>query len=428
MSLYNIAYVATGLFESIMIFSIFDTFFERKYSSYQWLYLISIFVLTGMINISNILSNNGIMNAVGMSLSFFTMSFLYNGNIPVKAVMSVLSFSLIGIIEILVLFLITVVFGLSVNDALSIQSYVLLGIIVSKMFTFMLVNILRIKFRQNSFVFKTSYWVLFILIFSTSIIAVFLIFRLSFNVQARYLYNLSVICSIGLLFTTLFALYLYEHLANQSETIRKQQQYQQYLNTQIKHVDDILIGQKQLRKFKHDFINYEIGLKAYLDNDDCDGAKEYLNNLSKGITSVENMIETGNIAFDAIINTKKAIAESKGIDFSVQIQLPAQLNIAPEDICIIFGNAMDNAIEACEKIPTKHRKIELTTIYRDGQLFCKVFNSSNSADNNMKTTKKDKENHGLGLDNIRATLGKYGSEPEISFVNDGFVLKFVVFV
>ena len=112
----------------------------------------------------------------------------------------------------------------------------------------------------------------------------------------------------------------------------------------------------------------------------------------------------------------------------MQIQLPAQLNIAPEDICIIFGNAMDNAIEACEKIPTKHRKIELTTIYRDGQLFCKVFNSSNSADNNMQTTKNDKENHGLGLDNIRATLGKYGSEPEISFVNDGFVLKFVVFV
>ena len=61
------------------------------------------------------------------------------------------------------------------------------------------------------------------------------------------MYNLSVLCSFGLLFSTFFVLYLYEHLAEQSEIIHNQQKYEQHLKEQVKHLDEILVAQKQLK-------------------------------------------------------------------------------------------------------------------------------------------------------------------------------------
>ena len=182
--------------------------------------------------------------------------------------------------------------------------------------------------------------------FTTSTIAIFLIFKLSFNVNKTYLHNLAILCSFGLLFSTFSALYLYEHLAEQAETIRNQEQYEQHLKTQLKHLDEILITQKQIKKFKHDYKNFLIGLQAYFDNNDITGASNYMKKLGEKKIGNSSVIETGNIALDAILSTKIAIAESKKITVNTKIQIPEDMPIDPTDICVIFGNALDNAIEA----------------------------------------------------------------------------------
>lgn len=64
----------------------------------------------------------------------------------------------------------------------------------------------------------------------------------------------------------------------------------------------------------------------------------------------DKVVDTGNPALDAIISAKQAVVAQKGIAFHYQLQIPKQLPIAPEDICVIFGNALDNAIEACEHV------------------------------------------------------------------------------
>ena len=62
------------------------------------------------------------------------------------------------------------------------------------------------------------------------------------------MYNAAILSSLGLLFSTFFALYLYEHLGRQAETIRNQQQYEQNLKMQLKNLDEILITQRQIKK------------------------------------------------------------------------------------------------------------------------------------------------------------------------------------
>lgn len=274
-----------------------------------------------------------------------------------------------------------------------------------------------------------SYWILFLLMFVSSTITIFLIFKLSYDIGGTYMYNVSIICSFGLMLSTFFALYLYEHLTRQAEIIQNQKQYEYHLKEQIKHLDEIVVTQNQIKKFKHDFLNYEIGLKSYLENKDCDGAISYLNSLSDNFGNSENIIETGNAALDAILSAKKAIAESKGISFTTQIQIPQKVDIEPIDMCIIFGNAIDNAIEACEKIKDKSKKIDLTLICQDKRVFCKITNTIAERPNNIfKTSKSDTQNHGFGLDNIKTSLAKYNSEPTITQTNDEFIIKFIIFI
>ena len=105
------------------------------------------------------------------------------------------------------------------------------------------------------------------------------------------------------------------------------------------------------------------------------------------------------------------------------------MNVDPIDICIIFGNALDNSIEACERINCKDRKISLTVICQDETVFCRIINTATKPKKlSLKTSKTDKKNHGFGLENIKTALAKYNSEPTILHTENEFTLKFVIFL
>lgn len=296
------------------------------------------------------------------------------------------------------------------------------------MLTLFVVNVVYVKLKKRNLYVGTSYWMLFLMMFATSIIAVFLIFKLSFDVEKIYMHNLSILCSFGLLFSTFFALYLYEHLGKQAETIRIQEQYERHLKMQLKHLDDILITQKQVKKFKHDFSNFQIGLQAYLDSGDLMGAGKYLKDLRVKMENSDNIIETGNTALDAILSTKIAIAESKNITVNTKIQIPEDISVDPIDMCIIFGNALDNAIEACDRAMAADKKIGITIICKDEVILCKIVNTAPKSENVLlNTSKLDKQNHGFGLENIRTALAKYNANPTIEKTDTEFTIKFVIF-
>ena len=428
MTIYNIVDILTGFVEAFIVFMLYSIFCKKREGLSTRAYVLGVLTLTLMINISNTLFDFGIFNVVAMILLSFIMSFLYRGRVIIKAAISVLSFLIMVVIEIIVMFSITMIYKITVAEAVDIPSYRRLGTVIAKALTLLIVNIIRLHFKKKSLYMGVSYWILFFLMFLSSTITIFLIFKLSYDIGGTYMNDISIICSLGLMLSTFFALYLYEHLAMQAEIIQSQKQYEHHLKEQIKHLDEIVVTQNQIKKFKHDFLNYEIGLKAYLENNDCNGAKAYLVNLSDNFSCRENVIETGNPALDAILSAKKAIAESKEISFESQIQIPQKLYVEATDMCVIFGNAIDNAIEACEKIKEAPKKISVTLICQDKRVFCKIINTTAERSKSIfKTTKSDTQNHGFGLDNIKTALAKYNSEPTITQTNNEFTLKFIIF-
>lgn len=429
MTIYSVAEAFTCFVEASMMLILCDIFCKRKENLQIWVYAAEVIAASVLIGISNNLFKYDFLNVLMMMAILFAMTFTYDGSIFHKAVVAILYYAIIAIVEVATLFAITVVFDISVAVAVDNPKYRLLGIVLSKIFSLIFANAIRLKCKNGTVYRNVSYWILFFMLFFTSGATMFLLFKLTYSLNKTNMYIFAAICSFCLLANTFFALYLYEHMAMQAEIIRVQQQYEQNLKMELRHFDEMTVAQRQLKKFKHDFKNYVIGLGAYIDQNNVPGASEYLDSMKEKFAPGNTIVETGNPALDAMLSTKKAVAQSKNIGFNTRIQIPENLNINSADLCVIFGNALDNAIEACERTKRADAVIDVDIAYNANVLFCKIINTSPlPEENKRKTAKTDKFNHGFGLENIKTALSKYHSEPAITHIGDTFTLSFIVFI
>lgn len=207
-------------------------------------------------------------------------------------------------------------------------------------------------------------------------------------------------------------------------------EYEQ-IKTQTKYYKKLLETSAELRRFKHDHKNLLIVLQSYLDKNDIDSAKEYIKNSSDYLNSLE-VYKTGNYVLDALLDekSKKAYLHNTIIKCSSNL---VQDSLEDIDLCIIFGNAVDNAIEACEKIHTTETKIISIIIKQQNHILNVLITNPVSEppiiENNMiVTTKTDKENHGLGLYSIKRTIQKYKGLCEISCKDNIFSINITLSV
>lgn len=182
----------------------------------------------------------------------------------------------------------------------------------------------------------------------------------------------------------------------------------------------------ELRRFKHDYNNQLIALQSFIDTNDIDAAKLYLKKSNEHITKLD-IYHTGNNVLDALLDDKncKAHEHNTEIEFSGNI-FPSSIDDA--DLCIIFGNAIDNAIEACGKIKSDNHNIISIVINQKKHLMSilisnPVSTSPEIEDNMIVTSKKDTYNHGFGLYSIKRTVKKYNGDFDISCTNNIFSIK-----
>ena len=96
------------------------------------------------------------------------------------------------------------------------------------------------------------------------------------------------------------------------------------------------------------------------------------------------------------------------------------------DISTIFGNALDNAIEVCEKVPKEERFITMKAREKNHFLVIRVENSAPEESDGRHTTKEDTFLHGFGLKNIQRAVEKYGGDCTVRFMNRTFFLTALV--
>ena len=165
-----------------------------------------------------------------------------------------------------------------------------------------------------------------------------------------------------------------------------------------------------MRGWRHDYHNHLQVLKAQLSMGQTELAQEYLGRLEQDLDSIKQLVETGNVSLDAILNSKLSYAQKQQISLHYKATVPPKLSVSDIDLCVLLGNLIDNAVEACEQLPVEQRFLRLYIGIFRKQLYISVTNATGELvrklDEEYITTKRG--NHGHGLKRINNTVEKYG--------------------
>ena len=133
---------------------------------------------------------------------------------------------------------------------------------------------------------------------------------------------------------------------------------------------------KQMRGWRHDYRNHIQVMKSYAASGDMEAIRRYLDELEADLPAADNAIKTGNRMTDAILGSKISLARSKNIQVAANANIAMELKTSQLDMCIIIGNLMDNAIEACLALPEAIRVIRLYMEMKGTQLYMSFTNTT----------------------------------------------------
>ena len=162
-----------------------------------------------------------------------------------------------------------------------------------------------------------------------------------------------------------------------------------------------------------------------------DKREQYLQEMENDIKMYEAQNKTGNKVLDTILTGKHLYCVQHEINFTCVADgmLLDFMNLM--DICTIFGNALDNAIECVEKIGDKSKRLIRRAVYSQSKFLIIRFENYTELELTTKdslpiTTKKDRQYHGYGLKSIRSTVEKYGGSMTVNVKDNWFILRLLI--
>lgn len=166
----------------------------------------------------------------------------------------------------------------------------------------------------------------------------------------------------------------------------------------------VVLGMLAILYFLAVFFFLPALIECRLENRQNDYAKRQL---EKDVEEVDLKIKSGNAMADAILNSKMSLAGTKDIRLDVTAKIPEKLPVSDTEFSVIFGNLMDNAMEACEKIESiEERFIRVYIGIYKKQFYMSITNATNQAKRMEHYITGKGTGHGLGLYQIDKIVKK----------------------
>lgn len=183
----------------------------------------------------------------------------------------------------------------------------------------------------------------------------------------------------------------------------------------------------RIRRAQHDMKSHMIALLGMVQAKDTEGAAAYIHSLLDENVEYcrEEAAHCGNVVIDSLMNYGAVLAKREGILFDVDMNLPSDLPFQNRHLAAVFGNLLENALEACCQIKDKERYIKVEASYVKEILMITVRNScegkrEREQDGRFGTTKRDARNHGLGLLSVEQAAEFYHGQMETKYENGIF--------
>lgn len=392
--------------------------------------LATILVIATLLNINfeNLTSNL----LLGLILNYFIGEIFYIGKRHVKLVAAIFFVVFSVVTELLTAVGFGLIFDASVQGVRENIMHLFLGGIVSKILLILLMEIV-IKFRRrNASAVSLSSWLLIISIPLISIaLAILVVYEPVINNSFS---NIAVFACLAIIYIDLIAFYLFDSIVMQIDENNNIRFREKQLLIQQHQHENIISAYKQIKKLRHDMLGHLITIDGYLTEHKADEAKSYIGKLHDEIDFTRQGIYSENVGVDAIINNRRAKADDLGIETSFNVMIPGSFKIDDMDLCVILGNVLTNAIEACQRIDDRSPKyIHFKMRYKREMILIDIKNAYNIKTINEKNGKflsskpsRSKNEMGMGLENIDAVIKKYGGVFEMDLTENEFVIKLII--
>ena len=184
----------------------------------------------------------------------------------------------------------------------------------------------------------------------------------------------------------------------------------------------------QTERLRHDLKNHLLALHGLWEDQAWEKLGDYLKKMEDSAQLGTDEEATGNRAVDALLYQKRKMAEDKEIGWECDVRIPKRCRINEFDLCVLFGNILDNAVEACERLQREAHGQELQPFIRVQAgtvkkcFLLEVKNSMNAAEK-PKDRMKEKEypqGHGIGLLNVSDVVRGYNGVMNMEIQNGIF--------
>lgn len=424
------------IIEIVCYFTFFDIFaVKRKLSKSK--IIITVFLLVLFLRLCIHFLRNYTIIKILITIIIILLSMLYLYKIStIKAL--ILTFFVQGILAIID-YIIIMILAKLYGDITALESAsALIGrliIILSRLILFVgLIILSRISTKKNNSVtadMSDKEWIQFLIFPIFTICAVMLMTSSVIKSYHSDIIAIYYIIAIGLIVLNLVVFHLISEILENSRNMKEAEALRQQSIGQLELYNSMRENYNIQRQRTHEYKNQIVCMDMLMKKKDYSKLEDYIGNISDGLDAQLDMVDTNNDVVNAIFNAKYYEAIKNDVLVVLKINDLSDIKISDNDIVTILSNLLDNAIEAAKQCDIGKRIVKIKMLYEDAVLSIAVSNSYKAEpvlteDGYIRTTKKDREEHGWGMRNVVATLEKYNAEYIIDYKNGEFVFSIIM--
>lgn len=255
-----------------------------------------------------------------------------------------------------------------------------------------------------------------------SVVSCFLLIEIAGEIMSADTMILCM-CVIFSIVVTNYIVFLMVHkYTGMAEKRLEEEMIYQEIAYKDEYYQDVEKYQEQIQDIKHDMKNQLTAMYDAVERGERDLVRDTLAEMLGDIRLAEDIIYSANPVLNSLLKVKVAKAREKGIEMTVKAFVPKRMSINSGDMGVVYGNLIDNAIEACMKVQKGKRFVDVETKYQEGKLLIVICNSKNmEANPDFITTKENKRRHGRGIRSVRRVAEQY--EGELLLEDVGAIFK-----
>ena len=262
---------------------------------------------------------------------------------------------------------------------------------------------------------NTKTWLIIDMLILSSFVAIFTIIYFMPE-QTAIVYP---ICGASI-FSSFGCMYLAAYIYDSMQTAYRVQQ----MEIQRDYYKERIAEEERVRAIYHDLKNHLLVMESRQNTEET---RQMAQTLRSQIADYEDYVHTGNEFLDIILKDKAARAREKKIDFSALVDFKGMDFLEPLDTSTIFGNAIDNAMEASEQLPEEDRLVTVKAErVRDMLLITVENNTPPGTPSTGGTTKSDRFVHGFGIPNIKKAVEKYDGQCSFRPKDGTYLLQILI--